>query len=111
MTPPTRGEVEARVKMVISKVLHRPPSFIGNQDILAFDVYTQTCYYGEIVEGLEKEFNFKWNYSKNIYDNDNIIERDLLTAKMLIVSNAIELCIYESTIQDPDWRREHGLKD
>lgn len=60
---------------------------------MAFDVYTQTCYYGEIVEGLEKvcgvyfiqvliilirnnkEFNFKWNYSKNIYDNDNIIER------------------------------------
>ncbi|KAJ5945304.1 hypothetical protein N7516_005472 [Penicillium verrucosum] len=102
MTPPTRGEVEARVKMVISKILHRSPSFIGNEYFLAFDVYTQTCYYGDIVEGLEKEFNFKWNYSKNIYDNDNVIEK---------VSNAIELCIYESTIQDPDWRKEHGLKD
>ncbi|KAJ9490580.1 hypothetical protein VN97_g2685 [Penicillium thymicola] len=102
MTPPTRGEVEARVKKVIGEVMHRPPFSIRVIDVFAYDYSTRLFHYGKVVEGLEKEFNFKYPFSKNIDDNDNVIQ---------YVFNAIELCIYESTIQDPDWRREHGLKD
>ncbi|KAJ6178482.1 hypothetical protein N7519_008943 [Penicillium mononematosum] len=113
MVPPTREQVEARVKKVISKVTGYPVEQIKNTDpvneytfpsgtweLKPTEGFKDADDYKAILEGLEKEFNFEYPYSKDP-DSDSRLET---------VQNAIEVCIYLSTIQDPDWRREQALK-